>query len=488
MGVRHARVLRTETKSAAGRTGEGQNRSSADEQSRFGKSSRIGRRAAKTGPSAASLPALVVLAFLVGGHLGLYGKWPIKDFGEVYTYLTGGSPWTRLTPYQVIANDLNFIPFRSFAFLEDAPGPDLGHAEVEVPGLAERRDRPRLYMDGGRSGEIYTLFAGLIDTEAGLHGALLVDADGGVVRQWAFSNEGPLTAPDTPAGGRTADRNVIVHGLALLEDGSVIASFDMGDTLARYDACGKVVWRRPIRANHSVSYDGEGHVWTWDDIDMVRVDVATGEIVDRIKLVDLSRSAPGKYILSSRLHFDHERGNVFGYDPFHPNDVEALPAAYADAYPMFEAGDLLVSLRSGNVIFVIDPDTRRIKWWMRDGFFAQHDPDWSRDGRIILFDNNTNFGASRILRIDPATKRSEILLDGEILGFYTDLTGGQEMRDDGSILLWTPRSGRVVEYDADRKLRLEFINVYDADRGWKGVVTEARTVPAARANAWPLCQ
>lgn len=85
----------------------------------------------------------------------------------------------------------------------------------------------------------------------------------------------------------------------------------------------------------------------------------------------------------------------------------------ASTFPMFDAGDLVVSLRSGNLVFVLEPGTEDITWWMHDGAFAQHDPDWLPDGGILVFDNNTDFGASRIIRIDPASRSYSVMLDGE---------------------------------------------------------------------------
>ena len=50
-------------------------------------------------------------------------------------------------------------------------------------------------------------------------------------------------------------------------------------------------------------------------------------------------------------------------DLFHLNDVEALSNSIADQYPLFETGDLLISLRDLHLVFVMDPITEIVKWY-----------------------------------------------------------------------------------------------------------------------------
>ncbi|PSQ84762.1 MAG: hypothetical protein BRD40_00840, partial [Bacteroidetes bacterium QS_1_65_9] len=64
----------------------------------------------------------------------------------------------------------------------------------------------------------------------------------------------------------------------------------------------------------------------------------------------------------------------------HINDVEPLPPDLADAYPLFDAGDLVVSVKRLHLVFVFDPDSMTVKWHASDPFVAQHDPDFIGDG------------------------------------------------------------------------------------------------------------
>ena len=92
-------------------------------------------------------------------------------------------------------------------------------------------------------------------------------------------------------------------------------------------------------------------------------------------------------------------------DIFHPNDVEVLPSAIADKFPDFRAGDLLVSFRNIHLVAILDGGDKSIKWWRRGPWRFQHDPDFTPDGRIRVYNNNTDRGRS------DATKDGEIVFE-----------------------------------------------------------------------------
>ena len=137
----------------------------------------------------------------------------------------------------------------------------------------------------------------------------------------------------------------------------------------------------------------------------------------------------------------------------HLNDVEPLHSSMADEYPLFGAGDLLVSLRNLNLIFVFDPETRKVKWSSSAPSIYQHDPDFTGDRWIGVFDNNPSLVRSgkiidktRIVSIQAHTGSVEILYPTRHAGpFFTEVQGKWQQLENGNMLLTEAQKGRVVE-------------------------------------------
>ena len=124
--------------------------------------------------------------------------------------------------------------------------------------------------------------------------------------------------------------------------------------IGRIDACGRPMWARSGRFHHSVEADDSGGLWSWRDEAMVRLDARTGDVTREIDLRDVI--ADGGRYGELAIHATEDADEVrYPGDAFHPNDVEPLRAGMAGAFPMFAAGDLLVSLRELNLVAVLDP-------------------------------------------------------------------------------------------------------------------------------------
>jgi len=118
-------------------------------------------------------------------------------------------------------------------------------------------------------------------------------------------------------------------------------------------------------------------------------------------------------------------------------------------FPMFDAGDLLLSFRTLNLIAIVDPDDSRVIWWSHGPWIAQHDPDFTSDGRISVYNNNTGRGRSEIIKIDPMTREiSNDLFHGEA-SFYTSSMGTHQYLLNGNVLIVVPGEGRILEVTDD---------------------------------------
>jgi hypothetical protein len=312
---------------------------------------------------------------------------------------------------------------------------------------------------------------------------LLLSPDLEIVRKWVLEE-----IPVGEVEPRPKHRK-FVHGVEMLPDGSVIFTFDGSISLQKFNACGAREWIAPGAYHHAVTLDDTGQtVWSFidsgPDAKIAQVSVADGTVVRQISVTDIIAANPMTDILEIRkIHQNDISGNSrnttgkWMFDPFHFNDVEPLPAAIADRFEGFEAGDLLISARSLNLVFVIDPETLEIRWWRAGAVQRQHDPDWLPNGQIMIFNNRMSRDFSEIVTIDPKTMARTVRLDGRDHDFYTRIRGKQQLLGNGTLQVTSPQQGRAFEVDRTGKVVLELVNTKPDSGDTNYVVSDLKWLP-----------
>ncbi len=138
----------------------------------------------------------------------------------------------------------------------------------------------------------------------------------------------------------------------------------------------------------------------------------------------------------------------------------------------------MISFRNSNLIFVLDQDTYKIKWWTIGNTIRQHDPDWQND-YITVFDNSMRNNEiesekkymSRILKIDPENNQAEVLYNGIKHNAYSVMKGNHQIIENGFILATISSQGRVLILDKNSKLKVELINKYN--KTFNGLISES---------------
>lgn len=395
--------------------------------------------------------SLALIAMVYGIVSSWWGWFPAPQIGEAHrTYLDVSRNWR---------NDIGLEPTRHLVAPNDqgTASPDRGY---------ERRP-------GTERAPGYVLIAGLSDDQdTSVFAVRLMDTNGDEVHRWPINYEN--FDPDTPP------QNVMLHGMEVFEDGSLVVTFDVGNAIARVDQCGQTMWSVRGGFHHSITRDGAGGIWTWYGEDMVRLDEDTGEKTFSLNLRNDIIAAKGgdqRGIFDIRVRMPGDAAGQVTYldDPFHPNDVEMLRPELADAFPMFAAGDLMFSLREPNLVAVVDPQTGVLKWWQHGPWFKQHDPDFEPDGTITVFDNATGAMRSRILRIDPRDNSVSVDFEGtEAEPFYTWRRGKHQTLPNGNLLLTEAEHGRLLEVSETGDVVWTHDMVWDAESNL--IVTEARHV------------
>ncbi len=430
---------------------------------------------------------VVVGAGLYGMKAAEQGWWPYPTLKEVEAFLAGNEEEsTTLT--EKVQNDLGLLPARHLVPPPNLEGIGAGYEFIELD-VSDRRAPPVMMLaDDAPYG--YRVIYGVFDLPDALHAAILIDPEGQVQRVWPLSQEDVDWA-------HPADANVFPHGFEILKDGSIIVAYDHGTSMTRYDYCGNALWQVMGGFHHSIDLVDEDSFWVWGNDGqpsqfgniMHEVAVADGSIRRSISITDMIDSNPEIDIFGIR-QADEQAGSRFiitGGGAWHQNDIDPLPASLADQYPQFEAGDLLVSMRSPNLVYVVDPETVRVKWWRQGLTRRQHDPDWNDRGTITIFDNNMHRGFSHIVEIDPVTMESRRILNGERYSFYTWHRGKHQQLDSGHLLVTSAAQGRVFEAAPDGSLTFDFLNLYAPEHGAL-VLSEARFLPADYFEDLPTCE
>ncbi len=305
------------------------------------------------------------------------------------------------------------------------------------------------------------------------YGVKLIDEKGQTLHKWWVDRRSLFQEGES---GKRDPLGAHVDGFSLLPNGDIVLDlYYVG--LIRLNSCGDVSWTVPAGAHHSVTRTADGSFWapgvsqkrrteseSYPDgfpglgsvwLDQALHVSADGKVLDRINIVDVLYENDLEHLI-----FSHRRTSG---DVTHLNDADELSKSMADSYPLFEGGDILVSPRNINAVFVFDPDTKKIKWYSTEPFIQQHDPDYIGDGWIGIFDNNwkrgRDKGGSRIMGVQPHTDSTRVIFEPKHLDrFYTIHKGDWGKLSNGNMLLTESAAGRVVEVSSDGRLIWEWIH------------------------------
>jgi len=152
----------------------------------------------------------------------------------------------------------------------------------------------------------------------------------------------------------------------------------------------------------------------------------------------------------------------------HTNTVELLPdgpAAAAD--DRFAEGNVLFSMCNMDTIGVIDAASGQVVWAWGPGIVQkQHMPTMLDNGNLLIFDNGSERGWSRILELDPVADEvvwSYVAEPQE--SFFSDIRGGNQRLPNGNTLITDSDHGRVFEVTTGGDIVWEWITPETFEEG-----------------------
>lgn len=276
--------------------------------------------------------------------------------------------------------------------------------------------------------------------------AALVAMDGSVLHQWSRK-----------LGGGWSDCVMFANGDLL-----VLSNLD---GLFRLDRDSRVLWSYEDLAHHTFSVDENGDIYflalreTVEPrlhptspcvLDVVVVLDASGKLKWVLDLVDVFLHPPyvdllptAKTIEKAALKGAKSKTGKDGVDVMHVNRVEVFDGSLEHLGPLYARGNLLLSSRTLDAVFVVDPKSREILWlWGPGELHHQHCPTSLSNGRFLIFDNGRE--RSRVIEVDP-TSNEVIRVYGPTEGFFSEARGCAQRLDNGNTLITESDTGRAFE-------------------------------------------
>jgi hypothetical protein len=334
----------------------------------------------------------------------------------------------------------------------------------------------------------------------------LIRRDGSIVARWPVAFSKIFTDTRHILEPPSTDWNTDTHGALVLPDGSVVFVFEYHG-LVKLDRCGKLEWKVAEATHHSVERAEAGGYWVpgrkyvlderamrfppfkapYSEDTILRIS-ENGAVLEEMSVVELIYRSDMEAWLTAGHGSDFEQ--QLDGEILHLNKVSELKSKLAAHFPQFAAGDLLLSIRELNMVLVTDPHLRRIKWWRVGPWIRQHDPEFTADGRVSVFNSNayeTAFGpdnpfsqsyptiprSSNIIELDPTTDEYRIAYGGvKAQEMLSVIRGKHELTERGGLLITEFEGGRVFETDSDGRTIWQYVNRHDAEQ--VAEITEAR--------------
>jgi hypothetical protein len=188
-------------------------------------------------------------------------------------------------------------------------------------------------------------------------------------------------------------------------------------------------------------------------------------------LQEVSRS--GKVVWEWRAddHLDSAfpRWNREAKDPTHINSIRELPANrwFDRGDDRFRPGNLLVSARNLNTVFIIDKRSGEVVWQYCDRLDYQHEavmipPGRPGAGLVLLFNNGLKnlyaYRKSSVVAVNPMNE--DVVWSYSDRLFFSAIAGTQQSLPNGNLLIVSSHGGRVFEITPDGEIVWQWIPPY----------------------------
>ena len=314
----------------------------------------------------------------------------------------------------------------------------------------------------------------------------LIDMDGEVAHRWEVETALQSFARLLPNGNLvypTRDRSDISEA-----------------GLRELDPESDVVWSYHCRVDHDFQVRDDGRLL----IHTIRDDTVP-EIGPELKrnpyIVEIDREKTLHWEWAGEDHLDEIRELLseeewafverrieeeYSFDWAHNNTLQLVPpnetyeAEKARDGPVrFEPGNIVFSYRSVDVIGVIDYPSGEIVWaWGPSELDGQHLPHVLENGNLLIFDNGTERGWSRVIELDPLTEEIVWEYTGDPREeFYSKFISGAQRLPNGNTLICEGMDRHLFEVTPDCEVVWDYVSPFDDEASLRNVYRCQRYSP-----------
>ncbi len=284
--------------------------------------------------------------------------------------------------------------------------------------------------------------------------ARLIDMEGNEVHSWGYVQGGSW------------------HYAEMLPDGHLIAIIK-DEMILELDWNSNLVWKCEMRAHHDFDRLPNGNTMVISRERILNPDLSPDTLLSDFiveKIPDCGeawRWDSDKHALELQQFVDITIP-VDHTDWAHTNTAEVLRENVLGAKDSrFRAGNVLTSFRNVNTIAVIDRDTKEIVWaWGPGVLDRQHMPTLLENGNILMYDNGSNRGYTRILELD--VPENEIVWEYAAdppESFFSNTRGSNQRLPNGNTLTGEADSGHLIEVTPVGEVVWEYQNPDTLDDG-----------------------
>ncbi|MBA7482180.1 hypothetical protein ES707_17662 [subsurface metagenome] len=191
-----------------------------------------------------------------------------------------------------------------------------------------------------------------------------------------------------------------------------------------------------------------------------------GKVKSSISIYDLLASEgmlPKRILAGVKKRYSRSRRNKkinkgikHGFDVFHTNTIEVIERDIGVA----NKGNILIFINKIDLAAIVDIEREKVIWTWGPGIVNRaHMPTVLENGNILILDNGRSRRYSRVIELNPITKKIEweYKSDPPEL-FHSRFRGSAQKLPNNNVLITECDRGRVFEITRDGEIVWEFYN------------------------------